>query len=769
MKGRLPTGEPLPTADHRGARAVTVSGDVSDSSIFTGDNFFQTGAPALTALHQLRAPVGDFVGREQEIETLCAALRQNNRASISGISGMGGIGKTELALLVAQRLTDEYPDAQFFINLQGTDPNPRSPQEVMGICIRAFRGTETRLPEDPDQLAQLFLSELSGKRVLLLLDNAADSTQVRPLVPPPGSALLVTSRQAITLPGMAPLTLHPLTDKEARELLLEIAPHATAAAEEICRLCGCLPLAIRAAGSLLAVTPDLDPIEYAEQLKDERNRLGLIGTEGVDLDVAASLNLSYLRLSDDAARVFRLLSVFPVTFDAVAEEKVCGDKGHAELSNLRRRSLVVYDTGTKRYRLHDLARLFADAKLTEEERAACQLRYAIHYKDVLAAADKLYLQGGEALALGLALFDLEWANIQAGHAWVAEHGADAGQDIARLSIEYPNSGIYMLSLRQHSRDRIKWLEIALAGARKLNHRVHEGNVLGNLGNAYTELGKPQRAIQFYEEALFIYREAGDAVGEGISLANLGLAYSALGELRRAVQFYQLYLPIARETGNRRGEGTVLGNLGLAYVALGETDRAVHYNELFLAIAREIGDRRAEGTALGYLGSTYAAVGETERAIELHEQRLAIARELGDRRNEAHTLGNLGNAHENRAQPQLAIRFYEEQLIIVREIGDRLGECRALSDLGGAYANLGETERAIQLYEAALLMDREIGDRRGEAIDLWNMSLVFAQLGNLTQAIQLAEDSVTIFEQLEVPIPEPVRAQLNAWRDVASGE
>lgn len=227
---------------------------------------------------------------------------------------MGGIGKTELALLVAERLRDHYPDAQFFINLQGTDANPRSPQEVMATCLCAFLGPETKLPEKPEQLSHLYRSQLNGKRVLLLLDNAADCAQVRPLLPPTGCAVLVTSRHSIALPGMSALTLHPLTEEEARYLLLEIAPRAEPAAEQICKLCGYLPLALRAAGSLLAITADLDPADYAAQLQDERSRLERFGTEGVEIDVAASFNLSYARLATEAARVFPLVVSVPCHF-----------------------------------------------------------------------------------------------------------------------------------------------------------------------------------------------------------------------------------------------------------------------------------------------------------------------------------------------------------------------------------------------------------------------------------------------------------------------
>ena len=621
------------TSRRDGKRDTAIGGDVSGSPIVTGDhNVVQISSsadPLTTALHQLRAPVGDFVGREREIDTLINALRLKNRASITGISGMGGIGKTELALLVAERLRDDYPDAQFFINLQGTDTNPRSPQEVMATCVRAFLGPEVKLPEGPEQLLHLYRSQLDGKRVLLLLDNAADSAQVWPLLPPTGCAVLVTSRHSVALPGMTPLTLYPLTEEEARQLLLEITARAEPAAEQICKLCGYLPLALRAAGSLLAITADLDPANYAVQLQDERSRLERIGTEGVEIDVAASFNLSYARLASEAARVFRLLSVFPTTFDAAAEEVVCADEGHVQLSDLVRRSLVLYDDDRKRYRLHDLARLFADAKLSVEERAVGHKRFAKHYWEVLITTGKLYLEGGESLLRGLALFDLEWSNIQAGHAWLAAQTDVPDAGVAWLSMTYPIACADVLGLRQHSGERICWLEIALATARRLQERESEGAALGNLGLAYTELGETHRAIQSHEQALLIHREMGDRRGESNALGNLGVVYAALGETHRAIQFYEQALLIDREIGDRRGEGATLGNIGVAYYILGEARRAIQFYVQALLIHRETGDYRGQGNVLWSMSLSLNQLGERAQSIECAEQALTIYEQIED--------------------------------------------------------------------------------------------------------------------------------------------
>jgi tetratricopeptide (TPR) repeat protein len=762
-------------------------------------------APVIPTLHQLRAPVGDFVGREKEIADLLTTLRGGGSAAITGISGMGGIGKTELSFYVAERLRDVYTDAQLVLDMRGTDERPRDPADALASCIRAFVGVEQRLPDDIESLKHLYTSVLEGRRALILLDNASDSAQVRPLLPPAGSALLVTSRNAIALPGMKTrVTLDQLNTTEARELLKGICARVSVdVADRICNLCGYLPLAIRAAGSLLDVTVDLDPEEYAAQLGDERTRLEQIGTEGVEVGVEASFNLSYARLSTDAARVFRRLAVFPATFDAGAEATICEDEGHKHLSELVRHSLVLYNAETHRYRLHDLARLFAGSRLSETERSESQMRHAWYYLGVLRECNDFYLQGGGAIMSGLSLFDTERQNIEAGQKWTCEQSG-GNETAVRLCNEYPEAGRNVLALRQHPRnERIAWLETALAAARQLKDRAFEGGhlnnlgtayadlgetrraiefyeqylamarelsdrdsegaALGNLGTAYADLGETRRAIEFYEQRLAIARELSDRDSEGTALGNLGVANYALGETRRAIEFYKQALTIAREIGDRLGEGSVLGNLGLAYYSLGETRQAIELYKQALTINREIGARLGEGQNLGNLGLAYAALGETQRAIKFHKQYLAIAREIGDRRDEGNALDNLGMAYTALGEAQQAIEFHKQQLIIVREIEDRSGEGYALDNLGLAYAALGETQRAIEFHKQALIILRKIDDRRGEGNALYNTGLALDKLGDRAQAIVHVEAALEIYEQIESPYSERARATLARWR------
>jgi hypothetical protein len=324
----LPSSEVLHVARQAG---ITITGDgniVGDNNVnivikddlahILRDAFGRSRVP-----QQLRAPVGDFVGRESEVEQLKTSLRANGSAAISGVSGMGGIGKTELGLYAAHQLRDEYPDGQLMVNMRGTDETPREPKEALAECVRALAGLERKLPDDVDELGNLYRSLLSDKRVLLFFDNAADGTQVSPLRPPSGCGMLVTSRSPIALAGINNIRLGELNPTEARELLSRIAGEIDASVgDSICELCGYLPLAIRAAGSLLAVTADLDPADFANQLRDERTRLERLGTEGVDISVRASFNLSHARLLPEAAAVFRQLAVFPSSFNSAAEEAV---------------------------------------------------------------------------------------------------------------------------------------------------------------------------------------------------------------------------------------------------------------------------------------------------------------------------------------------------------------------------------------------------------------------------------------------------------------
>ncbi len=625
----------------------------------SGSTTSATGT-SLPALHQIPAPPADFTGRTEDLAALKSALTTGGTGAIFGLRGLGGMGKTTLALKLAEELAPLYPDAQLYLDLKGVDPQPLSATQAMAHVVRSFH-PEARLPEGETEMAGLYRSVLHGKRALLLMDNAgADRKQVEPLIPPAGSLLLVTSRFHFTLPGLVARDLDELPEDDARALLLRIAPRIGPAADEIARLCGRLPLALRLAGSALAERLNLSPADYFRRLK-----------EGKELDpVEASLNLSYELLNEDQRRLWCLLAVFPGTFDAAAAAAVWDleiDPATDALGELVRSSLVDFEEKDGRYRLHDLSRRFADRQLEGMEREVTRRRHSEHYLGVLGVAKGLYKKGRESILLGLRLLDTEWGNIQEGQAWAASHFLEDAE-VAGIRAYYPDAGTFLLELRQHPRDQIRWREVALAAARQLKDRQAEGAHLGNLGLAYWNLGEPRRAIEFHEQALAIDREIGDRLGEGQTLGNLGIAYADLGEPRRAIELYEQRLAITREIGDRRGEGQALGNLGLTYAALGEPRRGIELYEQRLAIAREIGDRLGEGQTLGNLGLAYAALGEPRRAIELYEQQRAIAREIGDRLGEAKGSWNLGLVIEEEGDLVRAAELMQVCVGYEREIG-----------------------------------------------------------------------------------------------------
>jgi tetratricopeptide (TPR) repeat protein len=667
------------------------------STLATSEGSSWPSGTALPRLHQLPAPPADFTGRGQELQDLRAAIAAGGATAIFGLRGMGGVGKTALALKLADEVVSQYPDGQIYLDLKGVT-TPLKPTQAMAWVVRSFL-PEAQLPEDEAELAALYRSVLHGKRVLLLMDNAANRGQVEPLRPPAGCALLVTSRFHFSFSGLTTRDLDELSADEARRLLLRACPRIGTTAAELASVCGGLPLALSLASGALNDRADLSPSAYARQLVEGRKRL-----EGVD----ASLDLSYRLNPEDLQRLWRLLAVFPGTFDAAAVAAVWEldeDVTDEALGKLVTSSLLDWEERVGRYRLHDLARRFAERRMEAEERATAFRRHAEYYLGVLSRTDELFLKGGGEIG-ALGLFDREWDNVKAGQAWAV---AQPLQDSAAADVctRYPNAGAHCLALRLPAQERIRWLEAAIAAARQRGDRGLEANHLGNLGVAFAAVGEPRRAIKLHEQALEIDREIGYRQGEGSDLCNMGNAYYELGELLRAIEIHEQALAINREIGNRRGECSNLNTLGLAYVALGEPHRAIEFYEQKLAITRDTGDRRSECNALANLGIAYAALGETHRAISFYQSPLAFTREIGDRRGESAVLGNLGIAYANLDEPYRAIEFFEQQLAISHAIGNRWGEARASWNLGRILEQQGDLIRAAELMQVLVELERHL--------------------------------------------------------------
>jgi tetratricopeptide (TPR) repeat protein len=522
-------------------------------------------ASAGLARHQLPPLSAVFIGREAEEKELLALLRggQAAGAAISGsLQGMGGVGKTTLAVVLAHQLAERYPAAQLYRDLRGADPEhrqPLTPAEVMRDFIVALRPDAGQLPEELEPLGRIYRSVLSeAGRVLLLLDNTAGAEQVRPLLPPAGCLLLVTSRQHITLPGLVVRDLDCLAPEKAAELLLRLAPRAAGHAAEAAQLCGGLPLAIEVFAGAIN-DESLTPVP--ELLA--RLRAGVATLSKVEAAFAVSESL----LPEETRTAWHLLSIFTASFDLPAAAAVWEKEtaaARATLQVLVNASLVEFNADNARFRLHDLARQFCDRPLSEAQREETRFHHAKHYLGVSWEADGLYKEGGDRVVVGLLLFDRERTHVEAAFTWLKTR-EDALS--AELLVSLVEAVAYVGDLRFHPRQRIAWLEAQSIAARLAGDRESEGNAVGNLGIGYRNLGDARRAIDFYEQQLVIVLEIGDRRGEGAALGNLGNAYYDLGEAPKAIEFHEQALVVLRAIGNRRAEGNVLGNLGSAHAEL----------------------------------------------------------------------------------------------------------------------------------------------------------------------------------------------------------
>ena len=660
---------------------IEVGGNVG-GSIIVGHNINITPErQVFLSLHQLPQPPADFTGREELIAQLIADFEKGKGATITGqpihgLTGMGGIGKTALGLVVAHQIAKDYPDAQIFLDLKGTT-TPLSAMEIMRHVILSFEPTVDLSTLDEANLSAAYQSVLHGKKVLLFFDNARSAEQIALLRPPETCALLVTSRWLFSVPGLHIRRVDVMSEANARAFLLELCHRigdAEQAAPELAKACAYLPLALRIAGSFLQVNNDWSVEKYIATLNDRKQRLAILEQSHKDAELTteptllAAFELSYRQLSEENRKHWRMLGVFPASFNWIAASAMWGLNEAETLKNLGlllRYSLLDYDEAFFRYSLHDLLADYALSQLGAEEEQEARLKHASHYKDVLSAADEIYLEGGENVLTGLHLLNLEWENIQTGQAWVAAGGHD--RVTKELCVAYPDAGASVLSLRRHPRERIRWLERAVSAAREIGDRQGEGKALGNLGAAYQDFGETGKAIEFYQQALVIIRESGNRRFEGIMLGNLGVAYQDFGETGKAIELYEQDLAIAQETADRRGESTALHNIGNAYRSSGEIHKAIKFLERALVIDREIGDRRGEGDDLGSLGNAYADLGEVRKAIELYQQRFVIAQEIGDLPGVGYAAFNTGLALYKLEKKEKAIDLVKDALELFEAI------------------------------------------------------------------------------------------------------
>jgi tetratricopeptide (TPR) repeat protein len=645
-----------------------------------------------------------FVGREDELGILRKAKSEGKTSFV--LHGFGGVGKTDLALKFIDEIKSDYK-YRYRVDMFGLNEIPKSGRDARLEIIRNF-GHEVSPDISDEDARQIYEALLIEHKPVLLFDNAKDRNHIESLNN--ASALVfITSRTTFNVTGGFSYEVNQMSPEDARRLLYSVTNDVErfgGLADKLAELAGYVPMALLPLASILADDATLKALDLVGRYQEHKRRLELLDPNRENLSVEASFDLSYAALSDELKACWRKLAVFPKDFDLEAMQTIWSvEDGKAIRAELVGKHLLEFDRKTERSKLHDLAFAYTDNKLTDEERYQTELMHCLYFGNLLATLEEVTLPN-------LARFDLERTNIEHGFAWLSDK-VELDNFFAGICGNYVGYSNYVLSLRLHYRDYIKWLEVGLKASQQLGIKQQIGADLGNLGIAYANLGEYQKAIEYYEQALQISLEIGYRLSERNHLGSLGNAYLGLGEYRKAIEYYEQALQISLEISDLRGEGNCLGNLGSAYFSLGEYQKAIEYHEKSLEIKREIGDRLGEGNSLGNLGTAYNSLGEYRKAIEYHEQTLQISREIGNRQGEGTILGNLGNAYQNLGEYQKAIENHEQALEIAREVGDRQGEGNSLGNLGNAYANLGEYQRAKDFYLQSIAIFEAIGSPYAE--------------------------------------------------------
>jgi DNA-binding SARP family transcriptional activator/Tfp pilus assembly protein PilF len=739
---------------------------------------------------QLPPAVPHFTGRAGELAALTRLLDEPppgpGTVVISAIGGTAGVGKTALAIHWAHQVAGRFPDGQLYVSLRGHDPDrPMAAADALGGFLRALGVPHQDVPAEQSERAARYRSQLAGRRMLVILDNAASAEQVRPLLPgTPTCTVVVTSRDALT--GLVArdgatrvdLGLLPLADAVSLLRVLigsrtDTEPKATARlAAQCCRL----PLALRVAAELAAAQPAIGLADLASELADRQQRLDLLDAGG-DLRTAvrAVFSWSYRHLDPGTARAFRLIGQHPgPTFDAYAAAALTGTSFQqaCRALDVLARAHLIQAAGPGQYGMHDLLRAYA-CKLpgeAEAEQHAALTRLFDHYLHTAARAMDMLFPAERhrrpsatspvtpapplaSAAAARAWLDTERATLVA----VAAHAAVRGWPghatrLAATLFRYLDAGHYLTEAAAlHGGAR--------RAARRAGDPDAEATALISLGIAVWKQGRFQQATGHFRDALDRYRRTGDRTGEARALNNLGVANLWQGRLQQATGHFRDALDRYRQTGDRTGEAHALGNIGVIDRRLGRYQQATSCQEQSGALCREIGDRKGEADALTRLGDVELQLGRYGQAADHLHRALALYDEIGDRPGTAEALTRLGDLHARLGRHRQAVDCQQQSLAVCREIGDRKGEAEALNGLGDVLLATGQPCEASIQHAAALSVTREIRDTYGQARAHCGLGHAHQAAGDPRLAREHWQEAATLYAGLGAPEADQIRAQL----------
>jgi DNA-binding SARP family transcriptional activator len=655
-------------------------------------------SPAPPVPRQLPATVSGFTGRAAELAALTRMLDDAVAGSpgtvvISAIGGTAGVGKTALALHWAHQVAGRFADGQLYVNLRGFDPAgvPTAAPEAVRGFLDALGVPPDRIPAQPEARAGLYRSLLADRAMLIVLDNARDEQQVRPLLPAsPASLVIVTSRNQLgglaAADGARLLSLDVLTEPEARQLLAARLGHARAGAEpealsEIAALCGCLPLALAVAVARAAARPKFPLAALADELADSAGRLDALDAGDPGSSVRAVFSWSYRQLSAEAARMFRLLGLHPgpdISAAAAASLAAADEHGAGRLLAELTRAHLIAEHVPGRYALHDLLRAYAADQSrgtdSEPEHAAAVGRVVDHYMHTARDAASMMLPSVGPIPLAapspgtapeqftgheqaLAWFETEYHVLIAAMALAVGSGLGVqGWQISLLMHPF-------LATQGHNLESsaIKRMTMA-AGARDEAALIADGarDIAGTLGDY-------QWVPDYYANSLKLYQRLGNRRGQIQCLYSLAALAEYLGHYAEALAHAEQAVGLCRGIGDKTGEAELLNWVGWYHAVLGDYPQARGLCREALTLNADYGNRHLEGDICNSLGYTEYHAGNFGEAAACYGRALSIFRAVGDRWGEADTLTNLGDVRRAADEPLAARDAWQQALAILDDL------------------------------------------------------------------------------------------------------
>jgi tetratricopeptide (TPR) repeat protein len=782
---------------------MRLGGDDWEGATMADNGGFGSSVPAP---RQLPRDTSVFVNRLSDLREL-DGLYQGSQPDGSGremtaclLTGTAGVGKTSLAVHWAYRVAEHFPDGQLYINLRGYDPGePVTAARALERFLPALGVPEPAVPRDLEARAALFRSVLAGRRVLVVLDNAADAGQVRPLLPAAhGCLALITSRNRmsglVARDGVHRVTLDVFPEPEAARLLQEItaayrAGDADEEITELARLCARLPLALRIAAERAVSRPQMPLRDLIRDLRDESELWDALSADDDEADAVRSVFAwSYRALSADAARLFRLLGLHPgPEFGLRAAAALHGDtlpRTRRLLDSLSGAHLVE-QAGYERFRFHDLLRAYALDQVQGEETPESRRE----------AADRLFAWYGTtaqraSAALGQALRELPWLDEQdhvppvalpvpefpdraAAQQWletewdnlhaVAHAAAVSGNDRVVWQLPLALRGYY--ELHNAFDGRLDLARNAVAAARRAGDAWGEAENLFALAICELQLDDPEAALASHRNALELYRRMGDRIGEATTLGAMGFAYFRTRELEAAAEHHRAAQAIFEAAGDHGWAASSARNAIEADLAQGKAPS----DEMRCVLERGLELHLAAGQIANQvdtrivLARLHKATGDIDTAISFAREAVETAVTAATPMLEAYALLDLGELQleANPARAADALTAFQRAAAVHREIGARAREAQAFDGMGRALSALGRAQEAVGFHRRAAAVFAELSYTWLRARALAHLATALEQTGQASETAAIRTEALALIDGLTDPPARSLRSELEA--------